>query len=122
MQKTEDPCSNKIPRAIDDEFLQDKLLELTQCGESGRLARNEGLPFDKADVIHLEYCSKKNCFKNLHLQSFFYWFCIHAEREHKFACIAFKSCCTFTSAFNEIIFWYTGSPQKYTTMSDVPNV
>lgn len=59
MQNTEDPCAQKVPRAIDDEFLQEKLLELTRCGEAGRLARIEGLPFDKAEIIQLEYCSKK---------------------------------------------------------------
>ncbi|KAL3285156.1 hypothetical protein HHI36_019277 [Cryptolaemus montrouzieri] len=55
MQKKQDPCAHKFPRAIDDEFLQEKLLELTQHGEAGRLARNEGLPFDKAEVLYLDY-------------------------------------------------------------------
>ncbi|XP_044753735.1 dynein regulatory complex subunit 3-like [Coccinella septempunctata] len=57
MQNIEDPCAQKIPRAIDDEFLQEKLLELTRCGETGRLARIEGLPFEKAEIIHLDYCN-----------------------------------------------------------------
>ncbi|KAK9877925.1 hypothetical protein WA026_020148 [Henosepilachna vigintioctopunctata] len=57
MQNDENVCPQRVPRAIDDEFIQKKLLELTERGEAGRLARNEGLPFDKADAINLDYCN-----------------------------------------------------------------
>lgn len=52
------PCKKKAPRVINNIILQTSIHEQCGKGEAGRLAREEGVPFNEVEHLRLEYLSK----------------------------------------------------------------